>query len=250
MDQHDLSSLFVAVAGVKKAWLQCDSTKSDSGALRRHRGFGFVVFHDGKAVDKMLGGHVSRFLTLSDGRKLEIKRSVSSQEMTRGPPWAADAPSEQAQENRAPGRLGLALQSSSSAPPTHPCVSPWLSHAPSLHHASLPMELQQPSPPSQLQKPSPPVMVYQGSWSSGSLLVPPSARTAPMAAMCLVVQPTQPQRQAAGTPCVQLDGLPLSMRQPSTPPFMLPTQACQMSESYKKELEQELLRAMPDHYTD
>merc|ERR1712060_682150 len=46
-----------------------------------HRGFGFVIFEDANAIELLLGNAQSRFLILPDGRKLEVKRAVSSSNM-------------------------------------------------------------------------------------------------------------------------------------------------------------------------
>uniref|UniRef100_A0A7S4Q1A2 RRM domain-containing protein n=1 Tax=Alexandrium monilatum TaxID=311494 RepID=A0A7S4Q1A2_9DINO len=83
MNQDDLFSIFNSIAGVKKAWLQRHRTAGTvySTPPRNHRGFGFVIFHDGNAVEKLLGRNSSCFLMLSDGRKLEVKRAVSSGDM-------------------------------------------------------------------------------------------------------------------------------------------------------------------------
>lgn len=82
MTQDDLYAIFSEVAGVKKAWLQRQRTAVTTMAPpRNHRGFGFVIFHDGTAVEKLLGKGISRFYPLADGRKLEIKRAVSSSDM-------------------------------------------------------------------------------------------------------------------------------------------------------------------------
>jgi len=77
VDQKELQSMFNKVAKVKKAWLQHDHefTTKIPGA-RKHRGFGFVVFSEKDAADKLLGEDSSRFVTLGDGLKLEIKRAV------------------------------------------------------------------------------------------------------------------------------------------------------------------------------
>lgn len=68
--------MFNKVAKVKKAWLQHDHefTTKMPGA-RKHRGFGFVVFSEKDAADRLLGEDSSRFVTLGD-LKLEIKRAV------------------------------------------------------------------------------------------------------------------------------------------------------------------------------
>mmetsp|Transcript_110564 Transcript_110564/g.323503 ORF Transcript_110564/g.323503 Transcript_110564/m.323503 type:complete len:633 (-) Transcript_110564:156-2054(-) len=83
MNQDDLYAIFSNFAGVKKAWLQRHRTAGAtySSPPRNHRGFGFVIFHDGSTVEKLLGNSTSRFIMLADGRKLEVKRAVSSNDM-------------------------------------------------------------------------------------------------------------------------------------------------------------------------
>mmetsp|Transcript_58472 Transcript_58472/g.161816 ORF Transcript_58472/g.161816 Transcript_58472/m.161816 type:complete len:384 (+) Transcript_58472:131-1282(+) len=81
MSQDDLYKVFSVFAGVKRAWLQKHRTSGTNGHPRNHRGFGFVIFHDSRAVDGLLGDNDSRFIALGSGGKLEIKRAVSSSEM-------------------------------------------------------------------------------------------------------------------------------------------------------------------------
>jgi len=112
MNQDDLFTIFSAFSGVKKAWLQ--RHRSTGGSVfsappRNHRGFGFVIFHDGNAVDKLLGPHASRFIMLADGRKLEVKRAVSSNDMmtaptnpTGSPPQKPASPEPKWQGGRSP----------------------------------------------------------------------------------------------------------------------------------------------------
>lgn len=88
LSQDDLFKFFSEFAQVKKAWLQrCrDTTKIKSPAPHNHRGFGFVIFSDSNAVDQLLGKSFSRYMYLKDGRKLEVKRAVSSGDMTHADP--------------------------------------------------------------------------------------------------------------------------------------------------------------------
>jgi hypothetical protein len=87
MTQEDFGAVFSQYGRVKRAWLQrhraTDRTAGGGGgtAQRNHRGFGFVIFHDSSAVERLLGGGSSRFITLPDGRRLEVKRAVSSTDM-------------------------------------------------------------------------------------------------------------------------------------------------------------------------
>ncbi|CAE7798086.1 Hnrnpa0, partial [Symbiodinium sp. CCMP2456] len=83
MQQEDLLKLFSEIAPVKKAWVQRyrDATKVKSPTSHNHRGFGFVIFQEATAVDRFLGSEVSRFIPVRDGRKLEVKRAISSTDM-------------------------------------------------------------------------------------------------------------------------------------------------------------------------
>jgi len=85
LDQEDLYAIFSEYALVKKAWLQKYRTTDENGSQstatptpRNHRGFGFVIFHDANAIDALLGGASSRFITLRSGALLEVKRALSS----------------------------------------------------------------------------------------------------------------------------------------------------------------------------
>jgi len=85
LDQEDLYAIFSEYALVKKAWLQKYRTTDENGGQcsatptpRNHRGFGFVIFHDANAIDALLGGASSRFITLRSGALLEVKRALSS----------------------------------------------------------------------------------------------------------------------------------------------------------------------------
>ena len=82
MTQDELHSVFSEHASIKKAWLQ--KYRAGPGAVHhpnKHRGFGFVIFNDASGVDILLGDSFSRYLVLSDGKKLEVKRAVSSCDM-------------------------------------------------------------------------------------------------------------------------------------------------------------------------
>eukprot|EP00406_Dinophysis_acuminata_P032609 CAMPEP_0179366910 /NCGR_PEP_ID=MMETSP0797-20121207/83302_1 /TAXON_ID=47934 /ORGANISM="Dinophysis acuminata, Strain DAEP01" /LENGTH=310 /DNA_ID=CAMNT_0021082443 /DNA_START=41 /DNA_END=970 /DNA_ORIENTATION=- len=87
MSQDDLYKIFSKFAGVRKAWLQRYRTNCNlnSNPPRNHRGFGFVVFYDGSTVDQLLGATTSKFILLRDGRKLEVKRAVSSGDIPNPP---------------------------------------------------------------------------------------------------------------------------------------------------------------------
>lgn len=79
LTQDDLYATFSAYATVKKAWLQkCRTNDDNSCPPQNHRGFGFVIFHDPRAIDELLGGSTSRFIGLRNGAKVEVKRAMSS----------------------------------------------------------------------------------------------------------------------------------------------------------------------------
>uniref|UniRef100_A0A7S1WH58 RRM domain-containing protein n=1 Tax=Alexandrium catenella TaxID=2925 RepID=A0A7S1WH58_ALECA len=108
MNQEDLHTAFSAFGGVRKAWLQRHRSGAGpplSSPQRNHRGFGFVVFHDGRTVEQLLGQSVSRFIALADGRKLEVKRAVSSNDMLMpGTAGNGPAPQQPAARSRNPPR--------------------------------------------------------------------------------------------------------------------------------------------------
>lgn len=84
LTQDELYNIFSEFSRVKKAWLQryrANAGNQGSAPPHNHRGFGFVIFYDGTAVDQMIGQNLSRFIILRDGRKLEVKRAVSSSDM-------------------------------------------------------------------------------------------------------------------------------------------------------------------------
>eukprot|EP00434_Breviolum_minutum_P024617 symbB.v1.2.021738.t2/scaffold1896.1/size96813/9 len=103
MQQEELLQLFGEMAPVKKAWVQRyrDATKmKPTPTSHNHRGFGFVIFQDSSAVDLILGldpgregsgeidfmqsvagSEISKFIHTKDGRKLEVKRAISSSDM-------------------------------------------------------------------------------------------------------------------------------------------------------------------------
>jgi len=78
MDQKCLQEEFGKFGGVNKAWIQ---KARESGKQDPHRGFGFVIFHEADTVDQLLGAGFSRFLILSNGVRVEVKRAIGSREM-------------------------------------------------------------------------------------------------------------------------------------------------------------------------
>jgi hypothetical protein len=90
MDQAELQKEFAKWGIVRKAWLQKCRTATarsaqgqnngNNNAMQKHRGFGFIIFEDVSTINKLLGGpHISsRFMMLPNGRKIEVKRAISS----------------------------------------------------------------------------------------------------------------------------------------------------------------------------
>eukprot|EP00930_Biecheleria_cincta_P070183 TRINITY_DN5782_c0_g2_i1.p1 TRINITY_DN5782_c0_g2~~TRINITY_DN5782_c0_g2_i1.p1 ORF type:complete len:413 (-),score=66.40 TRINITY_DN5782_c0_g2_i1:251-1405(-) len=82
MNQFSLHREFSKYATVKKAWLPRPRESQNQSMNGTHRGFGFVIFQDDAAVDALLGNDDSRFLKLSDGSQVEVKRAVWSTAMS------------------------------------------------------------------------------------------------------------------------------------------------------------------------
>jgi hypothetical protein len=78
MDQNSLYKLFSKTGKVKKAWLQMFHADSPEGQgpIKKHRGFGFVIFAEKEAVDQLLGDEFSKVIYFGDGVRLEVKRAV------------------------------------------------------------------------------------------------------------------------------------------------------------------------------
>jgi hypothetical protein len=81
IDHNELYKLFNKISKVKKAWLQMfhadkeNETISDT-AGKRHRGFGFVIFSEARAVDQLLGEEFAKFISVGDDLRLEVKRAI------------------------------------------------------------------------------------------------------------------------------------------------------------------------------
>mmetsp|Transcript_5372 Transcript_5372/g.17537 ORF Transcript_5372/g.17537 Transcript_5372/m.17537 type:complete len:601 (+) Transcript_5372:96-1898(+) len=88
MTQDDLYDIFSRHAGVKKAWLQRHHNKEGVViAAYNHRGFGFVIFNEASAVDKLFGGpSFSKYITVQGGIRLEVKRARSSTDLANTSP--------------------------------------------------------------------------------------------------------------------------------------------------------------------
>lgn len=85
MQQDELFKFFAEYGQVKKAWLQryrdANAKAKTTAPGTNHRGFGFVIFQDGAVVERLLGNSPSLYINLKDGRRLEVKRAVSSSDM-------------------------------------------------------------------------------------------------------------------------------------------------------------------------
>jgi len=79
IDQNELFKLFSTVSKVKKAWMQTFHQDRCVPNARKHRGFGFVIFADKEAVQKLLGDDFSRKISFGEGLELEVKRAVGKQ---------------------------------------------------------------------------------------------------------------------------------------------------------------------------
>jgi len=102
MTQDDLYTIFSEYGFVKKAWLQRyrASGAANSNPPHNHRGFGFLIFYDGSSVEQLLGDNFSRFIVLKDGRKLEVKRAVNSNDMLVNSSETARAPTRNVQQQQ------------------------------------------------------------------------------------------------------------------------------------------------------
>jgi hypothetical protein len=48
---------------------------------KEHRGFGFVVFADESSMDQLLGNDYSRYVTLENGTRVEVKRALNEKDI-------------------------------------------------------------------------------------------------------------------------------------------------------------------------
>merc|ERR1719253_1716514 len=79
VDQNGLYHIFSKIGKVKKAWLQLFHTEHSAGRVattKKHRGFGFVIFYEKHSIDRLLGDDASRFVTLENDVKFEVKRAI------------------------------------------------------------------------------------------------------------------------------------------------------------------------------
>jgi hypothetical protein len=198
MTQEDLQNVFNGY-WVKKAWLQqCrvgTNGENKSYPPRNHRGFGFVIFYDTNAIDQLLGSADNKFIRLEsgkfEGKQLEVKRAVSSNEMkTSGKP--ADQPSPDLQ---ALGGSGMSLPRAGQ--PAAASQVPWPTLTPVDQHAtSTTWPIQQAQPCMNV----PNVMAYQMAGMPCSGVMPQ------MPQMSQVMQPPFPQVGCGGFPGAAAQG--------------------------------------------
>ncbi|CAK0832836.1 unnamed protein product [Prorocentrum cordatum] len=87
MGEDELQAIFERYAQVERVWLQRHRSEKHH---KQHRGFGYVVFRDSGAADRLLGESFSRFLEPGGGVRLEVKRALSSREIQSGVPWSPE----------------------------------------------------------------------------------------------------------------------------------------------------------------
>lgn len=80
VDQFAFSKMFSMFGEVEKAWLQMFHGDERHATTRKHRGFGFVIFRDIAAIERLLGDDYSKFVFIN-ATKLEVKRAVSMFDM-------------------------------------------------------------------------------------------------------------------------------------------------------------------------
>jgi hypothetical protein len=254
LGQDELYAIFSEYAGVKKAWLQKCRTTNASGpcAPQNHRGFGFIIFHEAAAVEKLLGNRFSRFIVLRTGRRLEVKRALSSNKITLGPSWQREEGSSAASSRR-PSEHNHVPPQASSPPLTQ--VASWqgcpLPRSPGVSvsepAASMPTEAA--SSPSQ-----------GPSWSlsqvgSGTWIQNPDDATPRFSSMMRVGGPLEsPSVSVPAGPQTLLGVVPAS---PAVLLSGLPLMASESSRRHHPSMEHSpvdwetiLLQAMPDHYDD
>lgn len=76
VDQNGLYQMFTKIGNVKKAWLQLFHNEKAANQMiptgKKHRGFGFVIFHEKDDIEQLFGNTTSRFISFGD-IKLEVK---------------------------------------------------------------------------------------------------------------------------------------------------------------------------------
>lgn len=98
MEQEEVRSILSEYVPVKKCWLQRHKESRETGqagrnAASKHRGFGFAVFADAAALERLFGDEKSIFLPIKGGSKrLEVKRAVPSVEISGNSTRQAEKP--------------------------------------------------------------------------------------------------------------------------------------------------------------
>lgn len=232
MNQDDLYTVFNEFAVVERAWLQRRGSDQDH-FMNNHRGFGFVVFYNESAVNDLLGGSFSKFITLRDGKMLEVKRALVSTEMISGSWLTAGGTPQKLHQNQSQPSINWPKDQ------VHFSQTNWIG-----------------GPPGTWQSQMPPLQ---------SLVPPPTPQLDGIeSVLCAAVPQTLMPTYSSGVG-VQFSGTPSA-------PLPLPAPACdvnsfvamltnrsqmklgpeqpQIAGVNKKELEAALLQAMPDHYDD
>jgi len=108
MTKDALHHVFSQFGAVKRAWLQCHRAEAKTAQTRHrsHRGFGFVIFSSPATVTALLGDASSRFISLSDGRRLEVKRAMTSKDLAMLTAPAMPTPPLRPVPHKAPERFG------------------------------------------------------------------------------------------------------------------------------------------------
>ncbi|CAE7430910.1 Hnrnpa0 [Symbiodinium natans] len=246
--QDDLGELFSQFGAVTKAWLQrhrqSDNEFGQASAQRSqcHRGFGFVIFQDACTVDDLLGPESSCFMEIKDGRRIEVKRAKSSNDII--------------------GERQVQPEPKQAWPFQHP-------------RGDQQQLLSQPQPPQAVQKPHivpcaslncgnvqgggwP--MVWTGSVATSRAVLPPWGGSGSQAGSQAISTDNAPGRQA-GPPSVDSLVQPAARTTASTPPQMMCGQVppfsfpwaagpAQQSEEDRQKLVRLLQAAAPEYYAD
>jgi len=219
IEQQDLLTMFSIFGKIKKAWLQLphqDQYMNRECGVRNHRGFGFVIFSDTSAVDRMLGDDYSKFVSF-DGLRLEVKRAVGK-----------DHVSGEADSTRKGGeKLTAYSPACQKAYPTTPPISAQMST--NFDGYDLP-----PVPPFPMWSSSD-APGHEKSETMQTILLPATLSLLPTTQLSSL--------QNIFAPCVTDTSL-------SNIPDVLLEGFIGQKPRNKKELERALLQALPDHYDD
>merc|ERR1719265_884825 len=189
---------------------------------RKHRGFGFIIFQEASALQALLGDNFSRFITLTDGRRLEVKRAISSNDMvSSGPPEPVKEASRPSNPNfRMSGGMNSAtpVQSPSPTPPPplaqSPCTTDLRQTQGVAQSATFMVSNSSQVPPQALYQALQQVQIIQAPWSGIPVQGPP--QRAPQA------QPQQAMMVTGGSSQDNRNVVPAMMsRSMSTPTAMI-----------------------------